>query len=61
MAKNLLDKNVPKNSGVDRWTNNGYGITLKPATKEQQAAVDRVKAELAAQEAARKAAKKKKK
>ena len=58
MAKsnNKDNKKVPKNSGVDRWTNNGYGITMKPPTKEQQAAVDRINAELAA---AQKAAKKK--
>ena len=60
MARNFKDKNVPKNSGVDRWTNNGDGITIKALTKEQQAAVDQVNAEMAAKEAARKAAKKKK-
>ena len=54
---NGKDKRVPKNSGVNRWTNNGYGITMKPPTKEQQAAIDRINAELAAPQ---KAAKKKK-
>ena len=57
MANKDTSKRVPKNSGVDRWTNNGYGITMKPPTKEQQAAVDKVNAELAA---ARKGAAKKK-
>ena len=45
----MAEKGVPKNAGVDRWTNNGYGITVQPLSAEQKARVAKVNAELKAQ------------
>ena len=36
-------------SGVDRWTSNGYGIVNVPLTDEQKERIAKVNAELAAQ------------
>lgn len=37
-------------SGVDRWTSNGYGIVNGPLTDEQKERIAKVNAELAAQQ-----------
>ena len=37
-------------SGVDRWTSNGYGIVNVPLTDEQKEHIAKVNAELAAQQ-----------
>ena len=37
-------------SGVDRWTSNGYGIVNGPLTDEQKKRIAKVNAELAAQQ-----------
>lgn len=37
-------------SGVDRWTSNGYGIVNVPLTDEQKERIAKVNAELAAQQ-----------
>ena len=37
-------------SGIDRWTSNGYGIVSAPLTDEQRERIAKVNAELAAQQ-----------
>ncbi len=37
-------------SGIDRWTSNGYGIVSDPPTDEQKERIAKVNAELAAQQ-----------
>ena len=29
--------------GVDRWTNNGYGLKLNPPTEKQKKAIEKIK------------------
>lgn len=50
-AGELCAKELPEmESGVDRWTSNGYGIVSAPLTDEQRERIAKVNAELAAQQ-----------
>ena len=46
--------------GTDRFTSNGYGITVAPLSEEHKKRVAEVNAEIAARQKAEKAKKKKK-
>lgn len=49
-AGELCAEELPEmESGVDRWTSNGYGIVNGPLTDEQKERIAKVNAELAAQ------------
>lgn len=37
-----------KNMGIDRWTSNGYGITVNKPTPEQKETARQINAEVAA-------------
>lgn len=50
-AGELCAKEPPEmESGVDRWTSNGYGIVSAPLTDEQKERIAKVNAEFAAQQ-----------
>ena len=50
-AGELCAEELPEmESGVDRWTSNGYGIVSDPPTDEQRERIAKVNAELAAQQ-----------
>ena len=48
MRESRKTKKAPEEGplGIDRWTSNGYGITVSPPTPEQQKAIDELNAEL---------------